>query len=78
MAQKVLSDIGDNIHDRFFSAMANKEQFTINLWWVHSKLQDYTEFIGLYVMDVIDADSLTFSIKDVLLRITLPVSKCRG
>ena len=36
---------------------SNKEQFTINLCWVDSKLQDHTEFIGLYAMDAIDANS---------------------
>lgn len=63
MTRKILTDIGDNIRDGgFFSVMAdectdcsNKEQFTINLRWVDSKLQDYTDFIG---MDTIDADSL--------------------
>lgn len=86
MARKILTDIGDNIRDGgLFSVMAdectdcsNKEQFTINLRWVDSKLQDHTEFIGLYAMDAIDADSLTFSIKDVLLRMALPLSNCRG
>ena len=29
-------------------------------------------------MDAIDADSLTFSIKDVLLQTALPVSNCSG
>ena len=86
MARKVLTDIGDSIRDGgFYSIMAdectdcsNKEQFTINLRWVDSKLQDHTEFIGLYAMDAIDANSLAFSIKDVLLRMTLPLSNCRG
>ena len=64
----------------FFSNMAdectdcsNKEQFTINLRWVDSKLQDHTEFIGLYAVDAIDANSLAFSIKDILLRMNLPL-----
>jgi len=44
-----------------------------------TKLQDHTEFIGLhYAMDAIDANSLTFSIKDVLVRMHLPLSNCRG
>ena len=86
MARKILIDIADNIRNGgFFSIMAdectdcsNKEQFTINLRWVDSKLQDHTEFIGLYAMDAIDANSLAFSIKDVLLRMNLPLSNCRG
>ena len=55
-----------------------KEQFTINLRWVDSKQQDHTEFIGLYTVDSIDAKSLVASIKDVLLRMALPLSNCRG
>ena len=46
---------------------ANKKQFTINFWWVDSKLIDHNEFIGLYTVDSIDAKSLVSSIKDVLL-----------
>jgi len=86
MAQKILTDIGDNICDGgFFSVMAdectdcsNKELFTNNLRWVDSKLHDHTDFIGLYAMDAIDADSLAFSIKDVLLQMHLALSNCRG
>jgi len=46
-------------------------QFTINLRWVGSKLQDHTDFIGLYAMDSIDANSLASSFKDVLIRLNL-------
>ena len=41
-------------------------------------MQDHTDFIGLYAMDAIDANSLAFSIKDVLIRMNLPLSNCRG
>ena len=40
-----------------------------------SKLQDHT---GLYSVDSIDAKSLVASIKDVLLRMGLPLSNCTG
>ena len=57
---------------------ANKEQFTINFWWVDSKLIDHNEFIGLYTVDSIDAKSLVANIKDVLLQMGLPIQNCRG
>ena len=86
IARKILIDIVDNIRNGgFFTIMAdectdcsNKEQFTINLRWVDSKLQDHTDFIGLYAMDAIDANSIAFSIKDVLPRMNLPLSNCSG
>ena len=57
---------------------SNKEQFTINLRYVDGKLEDHTEFIGLYAQDSINADSLVASIKDVLCRMNLKLSDCRG
>jgi len=58
---------------------SNKEDFAINLHWVDSKMQDHTDFIGLYAMDAIDTNSLlAFSIKDVLIRMNLPLRNCRG
>ena len=85
-AHKILRDIGENIRSGgLFSIMAdectdcaNKEQFTINFRWVDSKLVDHNEFIGLYTVDSIDAKSLVASIKDVLLRMGLPIQNCRG
>jgi len=79
MARKILIQIGDNTRNGgFFSIIAdectdfsNKEQFTINLHWVNSKLHVHTEFIGLYAMDAIDTNSLAFNIKDVLIRTNL-------
>ena len=53
---------------------SNKEQFTISLCYVDEKL----DFIGLYAQDSINADSLVASIKDVLCRMNLKVSDCRG
>lgn len=101
MANKILCDIGENVHDggllsikadectdcsnkkrftiNFYGwIFSNKEQFTINFRWVDSKLQDHTEFIGLYSVDSIDAKFLVTSIKDVLFWMNLTLSNCRG
>ena len=58
--------------------IANKEQFTINIRWVDEKMKDHEEFIGLYCVDSIDANSLVRAIKDCLLRLGLQISSCRG
>ena len=39
--------------------ITNKEQFTICLGWVDEKLNDHEDFIGLYQVDSIDANSGT-------------------
>ena len=56
----------------------NKEQFTICFRWIDSNLQDHEDFIGLYEVDNISANCLLYHIKDVLLRMNLNLSKCRG
>ena len=38
--------------------VANKEQFTICMRWVGEDMQDHEDFVGLYEMAKIDADSL--------------------
>jgi len=46
--------------------IANKEQFTMCIRWVDEKLEDYENFIGLYQVDNISADSFTHAIKYTL------------
>ena len=86
MALNIIRDIANKICEGLcFSVMAdkctdisNKEQFTICFRWVDSNLQDHEDFIGLYEVDNIGADCLVHHIKDVLLRMNLSLSKCRG
>ena len=59
--------------------LSNKEQlFTIILRWVDSDLNDHEDFIGLYNADSIDSGTLSDAIKDVVLRMNLNLSRCRG
>ena len=75
MALHILYDVSKNIAAAScYSAMAdectncsNKEQFTVNSWWVNEQLKEHESFIGLYKVDTIDANSLVFAIRDVLL-----------
>ena len=57
---------------------SNKEQFTVNIRWVDQQLRDHENFIGLYKVDTIDADSLVFAIRDVLLRMNVNITNCHG
>ena len=57
---------------------SNKEQFTVNIRWVDPHLTEHEDFIGLYQVNTIDAESLVSSIKDVLLRMNVNVADCRG
>lgn len=57
---------------------SNKEQFTLCIRWVDESLVDLEDFIGLYEVPSIDSDTLVAAIKDVLLRISLSHSNCRG
>ena len=86
MALHILRELSKRIASAgFFSLMAdectdcsNREQFTINIRWVDADLQDSVAFIGLYAVDAINADCLVSAIKDVLIRMNLKLSCCRG
>ena len=86
MVLHILFDISKNIAEAScYSVMAdectdcsNKEQFTVNIWWVDKKLKEYENFIGLYKVDITDVHSLVFPIRDVLLRINVNIAICRG
>ncbi len=86
MALYILRNVAQNISDSAcFIIMAdectdvsNKEQFVIVIRWVSEDLQEHESFIGLYEVDRIDANRLVHSIKNVLLRINVNISHCRG
>ena len=58
--------------------VANREQFTICLRWIGEDLHDHENFLRLYQMASINANSLVRAIKDTLLRMNIPLSHCRG
>ena len=72
-------------HAPFFSVMvdettdaANIEQVVICLRWVSETLAVHEDFIGLYEVASTGAQTIYFTIKDILLRLNLPFSKVRG
>ena len=54
-----------------------KEQFVICLRWVNDKFGVHEEFIGLYEIDNLTANTLVAAIKDTLLHMNLNLSRCR-
>ena len=66
-------------NNRFYSIMADEctsdqEQFTLCIRWVDESLTDHEDFIGLYHVASIDANTLVATIKDVLLRLGFTLS----
>ncbi len=57
---------------------SNREQLVICIRWVDSNLEAHEEFIGLYKLDNIKANSIVAAIRDALIRLNLAMSKCRG
>ena len=86
MSLTVLREIIFNIHNAFFYTImvdeitdcSNKEQVVLLIRWVNKQLIVHEEFIGLYSVPAIDADTLTTVIKDSLLRLNLSLNKIRG
>ena len=86
MAFKILQDIAKDINNSiFYKIMADKvtdasnhEQFVICLRWVDQFLEVHEDFIGLYKVGNIKADTLRTAIEDVLLRFAIPLQNSRG
>ena len=86
MPLKILQDIAKDINNSiFYTIMAdevtdasNQEQFVICLRWVDQFLEVHEDFIGLYKVGNIKADTLPTAIEDVLLRLAIPLQNARG
>ena len=57
---------------------SNKEQLTLVLRWVGDDFTVSEEFVGLYYLSVIDAQSIMDAIKDAFLQFQIPFTKLRG
>ena len=86
LSLSVLRDIAENIQGAdFFTVMAdecadisNHEQLTVCFRWVDSQLEVHEEFIGLYAIPDITADTIVAALRDCVLRLNLNWSRCRG
>jgi len=86
MAFQILRKIAASLHTTPFytimsdetTDMSNREQVVLCLRWVTDKFEVNEEFIGLYVVESIDANTLVSVIKDVFQRLNLSLNKVRG
>jgi len=86
MALCVLRKISANLAKaNFFCIMcdectdaANREQLVVCIRWVDRYLEAHEEFIGLYQLENIEANTIVSTIRDMLKRLNLPMHKCRG
>lgn len=86
MALRVIREIAAYLHEaQFYTIMAdetadvsNREQVVICIRWVSDNFAVHEEFIGMYVVDKIDAKTLVTTIKDVMCRLNIPLIKLRG
>ena len=62
-----------------YTDLSNKQQVSVCLRWVDSKgLKVYEDLFGSYEVDNMQSTTIVNAIKDVLTRLNLPTSKCRG
>ena len=86
MAMQVLRNIVADIQKApFFTVMvdettdkSNEEQAVIVIRWVDDTMEAHEEFIGLYKLPSIDAETIFKMILDVLKRLNLSTTKIRG
>ncbi|CAG2203108.1 unnamed protein product [Mytilus edulis] len=86
MAQMIVREVSDNIRKSLYFALmadettdvANKEQLVVCLRWIDQALDVHEDFIGLYQIDNTSAQTITDSIQDVLVRLNISLSQCRG
>ena len=86
MSLNILREISSILRESLFytvmvdetTDVSNSEQVVICIRWVSKKFEVHEEFIGLYVVKKIDANTLLTVIRDVLHRLGIPLSKLRG
>lgn len=86
MAQLVLDEVKISLYKSpFWTIMvdettdsSNREQVVICMRWVGEDFNVHEDFIGLFMVDSIDADTIFAVIIDVLRRLNLSITKIRG
>ena len=85
MANHVTRDLVSEISSGFFSIIcdkytdiSNKEQLTICIRWVDKEFEAHEDFLGFYNIPDIGAETIVTAIKDVLLKLQLSLTNCRG
>ena len=85
MASTILRKIARKLAGELFSIMvdettdiSNTEQLVFCIRYVDSQLNSDEEFIGLHSLESTTAQSITHTIQDILLRLSLQFENCRG
>lgn len=85
MANQLQRDLVRDIEKSFFSIIAdeytdisNKEQLVVCLRWVDLNLEAHEDFLGFYHIPNIASNTISSAIKDILVRLQLSLSQCRG
>ena len=86
MSTTVLRQVAERIQKApFFSIMvdecvdiSNREQLVVCFRYVDNEVVAHEDFVGLYECPNITANTIVAAIDDVLLRLNLNISKCRG
>lgn len=86
IGHQLLRQLVSDIHSAgYFSIIADetrdlsgKEQLCLCIHGIDSYYKIHEDFIGFSQVDATDANTLTSKIKDILIRISLPLSKCVG
>ncbi len=86
MALQVLPEVAISIHSASFVTLmvdettdaSNHEQVVLCIRWVDANFEVHEDFIGLFMVDAIDADTITAVIFDILRRLNLCIAKVRG
>lgn len=85
VANEIIRDLLNQIGENYKSLIcdehtdiANKEQVTLCFRWMDSELVAHEDFVSFYEIPNIAADTIVSVIKDALIRLNLPLDKCRG
>ena len=84
MAVSVLRKVASSIFGAsFYTIMcdertdsSNREQVVLCIRWINDELEPHEDFIGLYKVDNILANTIVAVIKDSLIQMNLSLSKC--
>jgi hypothetical protein len=85
MSLQILRGVSAKLEGKLFSIMVDEttdastqEQVVVVLRWVDEDLEPHEDFIGLHIIASTDADSIVAIIRDVLFRMNLNLTNCRG
>ena len=86
MAHEVLQTLLHDVREaQWFSLIADEtrdisgsEQLSVSLRWVDDTYTIHEDLVGLIEVEMTDAETLTSTLKDVLLHCNLQLSHCRG